>query len=108
MKRRDFLLSGLGLGIVLSSQFSCKKGNSFQVKFVDDNSGRGHLLREPKFNKPSRILKENILIIGAGISGLSAGRRLKKTGINDFKILELAKESGGNSISGKNSISLLT
>ncbi|MFY8110329.1 MAG: NAD(P)-binding protein [Bacteroidia bacterium] len=105
MKRRDFLLSGLGLGIVLSSQNSCKKGNSFQVKFVDDNSERGHLLREPKFENPKEIIHENILIIGAGISGLSAGRRLKKSGINDFKILELAKESGGNSISGKNTIS---
>ncbi len=105
MKRREFLLSGLGLGLVLSNQVSCRKGNSYQVKFADDYASRGHLLREPKFKKPSKILKENILIIGAGISGLSAARRLKKSGINDFKILDLAKESGGNSIGGKNSIS---
>lgn len=30
----------------------------------------------------------SVLIIGAGIAGLSAGQRLKQSGINNFTILE--------------------
>lgn len=45
-----------------------------------------------------------VLILGGGISGLSAGYYLQKSGFDEFKILELENDSGGNSRSGKNSI----
>ena len=39
--------------------------------------------------------KSRIVIIGAGFSGIGLGVYLKKAGIQDFVILEKAKEVGG-------------
>lgn len=46
-----------------------------------------------------------VTIVGAGISGLSAGWWLKRQGITDFKILELESHVGGNSANGSNNVS---
>ena len=66
---------------------------------------RGHLLRN--ISLPSSTSKEQveILIVGAGVAGLSAARWLKKNGIENFKILELEPLPGGNSAAGKNKTS---
>jgi len=45
------------------------------------------------------------VIIGAGISGLSAARHLQANNITDFILLDLEKEAGGNAKSGANEIS---
>ena len=36
-----------------------------------------------------------IIIIGAGISGITAGNHLMKAGFNDFVILEASNRTGG-------------
>ncbi|HEX6733113.1 MAG TPA: FAD-dependent oxidoreductase, partial [Pyrinomonadaceae bacterium] len=41
-----------------------------------------------------------IVIIGGGIAGLSAARRLRKSGFEDFVLIELEKAPGGTSRSG--------
>jgi len=46
-----------------------------------------------------------VVIIGGGIAGLSAGWKLTKAGFEEFELLELEAEVGGNSRSGENSIS---
>ncbi|GAA4925324.1 NAD(P)/FAD-dependent oxidoreductase [Mucilaginibacter defluvii] len=45
------------------------------------------------------------LIIGSGISGLSAARWLKKHGHHDFELVELEDHMGGNSHCGNNAVS---
>jgi protoporphyrinogen oxidase len=62
----------------------------------------GHLLWKTPFKKITAIHDVNILIIGSGISGLSAGKELMKNGETDFVILELEKTAGGNSRYGEN------
>lgn len=70
----------------------------------------GHRIRNSKFNQIAHNVnfsnseKVKVLILGAGISGLSAGYYLYKSGFDEFKILELENGPGGNSKSGKNSI----
>jgi protoporphyrinogen oxidase len=49
--------------------------------------------------------KVKTLIIGAGISGLSAARWLKKNGETSFQVLELENHAGGNSHYGQNQVS---
>ncbi len=44
---------------------------------------------------------KKVAIIGGGIAGLSAAWKLKKQHFNDFVLLELEKDVGGTSISGK-------
>lgn len=65
----------------------------------------GHLLREPNFPPPSETRRIPVAIIGAGIGGLSAGWKLAKSGFNDFLMVELESEPGGNSRAGRNEVS---
>lgn len=105
MERRLFLkyLGVSALGTVL---YGCNTARKYNVKMVDSFSEIGHLLREPlgeyKISKEESI---DILIVGAGISGLSAARCLKVNGIANFKLVEMLPHFGGNSCAGKNSTS---
>ncbi|HEY0041082.1 MAG TPA: FAD-dependent oxidoreductase [Flavisolibacter sp.] len=65
----------------------------------------GHMLRDKTFNEPASIIQKDIVIIGGGVSGLSAGYHLHKAGITDFLLLDLEEKVGGNASHGKNSIS---
>lgn len=64
----------------------------------------GHRLRGGPFPIPLRRLKTNVVIVGGGVSGLAAARKLKKSGVTDFRLLELEAEIGGNARSGKNEV----
>jgi protoporphyrinogen oxidase len=57
------------------------------------------------FPKPTRERRVPVVIVGGGISGLSAGWKLSKAGFQDFELLELETEVGGVSRGGGNSIS---
>ncbi len=73
----------------------------------------GHRFRISKFNQIAHNVnftnseKVKVLILGAGISGLSAGYYLYKSGLVEFKILEQEIDPGGNSNSGKISLGSL-
>jgi monoamine oxidase len=60
----------------------------------------GHRLRAGKFPPPSETRKTDILIIGGGISGLSAAWKLANAAVDDFLVLEMENEAGGNSRAG--------
>lgn len=104
--RRTFLKS-LSAGILLASipslLQSCKeKIITFGIKLSGTNHILGHRLQTKDFPKISRTIEIPYLIIGGGIAGLSAGRQFKKRGIDDFLILELEQNVGGNSRNGEN------
>jgi glycine/D-amino acid oxidase-like deaminating enzyme len=61
----------------------------------------GHRLRSGNFPPPSELRKTGVLIIGGGVSGLSAGWKLANSGVDDFLILEMENEPGGNSRAGQ-------
>ena len=71
-------------------------------KILGGNFSRGHLIRDPKFPDPSQEIYTQTLIIGAGISGLSAGYHLKREQKENFLILDLESRIGGKSSSSKN------
>ncbi len=80
--------------------------NNYSVTMANDDSGAGHLLLQPHQNVAiSNTNTVDILIIGAGISGLSAGRWLLQHSKLSFKIQELSSSVGGNSVSGENKVS---
>ena len=75
-------------------------------QFVNDAFPLGHRLRDhAAFSPPKRTQKVGIVIVGAGIAGLSAAWKLHKKGFRDFVILEMEKDPGGNSRWGENEIS---
>jgi phytoene dehydrogenase-like protein len=65
---------------------------------------RGHRLREGGLPAASEFRKTGVLIVGAGVSGLSAARQLARRGIDDFTVLELESEPGGNSRAGRSDL----
>lgn len=110
IQRRSFLLR-LGLltgGILLDSCYKRIKSKSYGIpgNLYGPNAKAGHILRDKTpIERATSSRKVKTLIIGSGISGLSAGRWLKKNGETDFEILELEDHTGGNSHFGKNSFS---
>lgn len=62
----------------------------------------GHLIRKPVPDVLPVSQKKKIVIIGGGVTGLSAAREFILQGEHDFTILEMAPQAGGNSSSGAN------
>ncbi|NDC36978.1 MAG: NAD(P)/FAD-dependent oxidoreductase, partial [Proteobacteria bacterium] len=65
----------------------------------------GHRLRDGQFPPVTERRSTGVLIVGGGISGLSAAWRLHKRGYPHFELLELEPQPGGNSQHGSNQIS---
>jgi len=65
------------------------------------NYALGHRLRDGAFPPPSETRKTGILIAGGGISGLSAAWKLANSAVDDFLLLEMESEAGGNSRAGQ-------
>jgi glycine/D-amino acid oxidase-like deaminating enzyme len=96
--RRQFLSAALAL--------PSKAERIVEGSFVNDSFALGHRLRDRTFSSsPRRTIKTSIVIVGGGVAGLSAAWRLQKRGFNDFMVLEMENEAGGNSRYGKNEVS---
>ena len=72
---------------------------------VGASSAIGHKLRDGNFPVVTETFTKKAVIIGGGIAGLSAAWKLHQSGVDDFVLLELEKEVGGNASSGENAIS---
>lgn len=113
VNRKGFLLrSALAMGGILLNGCVRKLGGKnekyqhIKGKLKGPNEKAGHLLRDKMpVAAPTYVRKVKTLIVGAGISGLSAGRWLKKQGEEDFEILDLEDHAGGNSHSETNKVS---
>src|SRR5512139_602987 len=105
--RRQFIASGIaGSALLAWGQYSglfASKGIPGAI--LGASSATGHRLREGKFPEPARTIKSDVVIVGGGIAGLSAGYALSRAGNNNFLLLELEQEAGGNSSNGKNAVS---
>ena len=96
--RRRFLSAGL-VGL------QAKADRTISGSFVNDGFVVGHHLRDRTIPERSKqTVRVPIVIVGAGIAGLSAAWRLDKRGFRDFILLEMEREAGGNSRSGQNDI----
>ncbi|MBK0391510.1 NAD(P)-binding protein [Ramlibacter algicola] len=58
---------------------------------------RGHLLRHARATGDVVQRRASVVIAGAGVAGLAAARALRLAGIDDFVLLDLEDEGGGNS-----------
>lgn len=110
INRRTFLkaMAGLGgaalLGSLGASIFQAHR--SVSGRLLGPSRTTGHHLRDHEtFPEPGSIFEKDVVIIGGGIAGLSAGWWLKKHDIDDFQLLEMEQEVGGNSRNGKNAVS---
>jgi glycine/D-amino acid oxidase-like deaminating enzyme len=97
--RRRFLSAGL-VGL------TAKAERRIEGSFVNDSFPIGHRLRDRgAFRQPSRRISIPLVIVGGGMAGLSAAWKLDKSGFQDFALLEMATQAGGNARWGENEIS---
>ncbi|SFE39323.1 NAD(P)-binding protein [Spirosoma endophyticum] len=113
ISRREFLVqASAGAAVLLTgaATLSCSSRSTSHIQggMVGANHQAGHKLRNiPALYKLpiSERLTTDVLIIGGGVSGLSARRWLNQKGIRDVLLLEMDAKTGGNAAYGKNAIS---
>ena len=114
LTRRDLLRMGPGAAAALA--FGCRSpapsvadraldAGRITGTIVGASHGVGHRLREGGFPAPQQVIEVPVVIVGAGIAGLSAGWKLAGSGVRDFVVLELEPEPGGNARWGENPVS---
>lgn len=111
INRRQFVnrlaLSGAGVGLL---SYSAIRLTGWQpatntIRVTSHNlDQKAHLIRKASAvnspgGSPEVAIEEkvDVAIIGAGISGLTVGYHLKKSGYENFKIFEMNTSAGGNS-----------
>ena len=73
--------------------------------FVFESQNTGHGIRDQALRGSGNVVKSPVVIVGGGIGGLSAAWWLRRNRFNDFVLLEMERDPGGNSRSGRNEIS---
>jgi hypothetical protein len=108
--RRDFLKAGAataavcGAGLSGWHRFGASR-RKFGGGIVGASAALGHRIRDGGLPPPVRTETVETVVVGGGISGLAAARRLAGRGQTDFLLLELEQSTGGNAASGRNEIS---
>lgn len=104
--RRNFV-KGIGASLLLIPflQFCSDKIAVLMIRLSGTSHLLGHRLWIKDFPKPTSQIHIPYLIVGGGISGLSAARQFHKKGIFDFLLIELEGHLGGNSSNGENKYS---
>ena len=114
LTRRDLLRVGPGAAAALalgcaprppSSADAALDGGRITGGIVGASHRIGHRLRDGAFPEPRQTREVPVVIVGAGIAGLSAGWKLAGSGFRDFVVLELEPEPGGNARWGENGVS---
>lgn len=112
MNRRGFIKHALKLTAApaaFSAIQSCKPGDPYghiTGKIVGANHKAGHILRDKNFAiAPDSSLHTDVLIVGGGITGLSAMRWLNLHGTEDVTMVEMDTRVGGNSACDQNPVS---
>jgi phytoene dehydrogenase-like protein len=124
LTRRELLAAFLGTPFLAA----CRAGRPARLPFEGELLGNdlrlGHRLRAPRIaglrpiastpesSNPAlppgsglRTSRASVVVVGAGVAGLSAAWRLERAGVRDFRILELEREAGGTARGGRGAIS---
>ncbi len=100
--RRREVLGAAAAATLAGCQASRDELAKIKGGFVGGSPEAGHILREAKLPAydGSPVKKIHTLIAGGGMAGLSAARSLRMQGMDDFVLLDLESEAGGNARGG--------
>ena len=114
LTRRDVLRLGPGataamaLGCTPRLPASAERaldGGRISGAIVGASHRLGHRLRDGARPAPQQVRDAAVVIVGAGVAGLSAAWKLARSGMRDFVVLELEPDAGGNARWGENDVS---
>lgn len=96
LKRRSLLVAA---GLLAAG---CERKRELQGGFKGVAVERAHLLRDlPGMQGEPIGHRTRVLVAGAGVAGLSAARALRMQGVEDFAVLDLEDQAGGNARGGE-------
>ena len=104
MNRRRFLIWSGKLAALSWLLSSCSRHKQVKGGIIGADASTGHLLRDGYKGENVEIYQKDTIIIGGGVSGLTAARYLKQANL-DVELLELEKHVGGNAAFGNNELS---
>src|SRR4051812_31268865 len=91
-------------GLAATAAVACSRrtgGRTLGGSLGGASHTRGHRLREAAAATPARWEDVPVVVIGAGIAGLSAAWTLERAGQGDFVLVELEDAAGGTARSGR-------
>ena len=95
--------------VTLSQYLACMekkdKYGHISSRISGASAKTGHMLRDRQFGAPSTTEYTDAVIVGGGVAGLTAARKLHHSGVTNFRLLELEPHTGGNASSGSNAYS---
>jgi hypothetical protein len=104
MKRRDFI--AVGAAAVADAACGGRAAPPLPLGVaLAPRHEVGHRLRDGGLPRATETRRRSVVIVGAGVGGLSAAWRLRKAGFEDFELVELERVPGGNSRWGENPVS---
>lgn len=100
MKRRRLLQASPALLLA-----GCGRSGTIPGSIKGGTHTRGHRLRDGGLPAITRKEKTEVVIVGGGVAGLAAARRLRRLGVEKIRVLELENTAGGTSCAGRNAVS---
>ena len=98
--------AGLGWALGACGWAQRRPPPTYRVVDAGLNHTLAHRLRGPlEALPPSRTTHTGVVIVGGGVAGLSAAWALRRAGVEDFVLLELEDQAGGNAAAGANAVS---
>ena len=107
LSRRELLTAFLGAPLAALACRTAVRTPLPPGEIVGASESVGHRLRQPSREMPSADAwsSRDLVIVGAGMAGLSAAWRLEHAGFRDYAMLELEPVAGGTSRSGSSRVS---
>ncbi|KAA3438654.1 FAD-dependent oxidoreductase [Rufibacter hautae] len=105
LKQSALALGGLALGGASLGSCAGEEKRQITGRLFGPSFKAGHLLRTGLKTVPTKTEEVEVVVIGGGVSGLSAARWLTQNSGAKVCLLELEDRTGGNSQSGQNAVS---
>lgn len=106
MRRREFLKTGVAAGLAGGAMLLPWRNKTLSGTLQRPGMHLGHALRDGSFTHAATPRETvPVVIVGGGIAGLATAYYLSRAGFNDYLLLEMEEQYGGNAAWGSSTVS---